>query len=601
MASWTKYLRAHTSTKAVATVTAQNDSASSGSGTSAKFSSFLPEVYAGHPNRIQRYSQYEEMNRDSFVGAALDTIAEFCTQSEDQSDNPFEPLYNETPSDTESKIMKEMLTKWINLNDFPSKMFSIFRNTLMNGDSFYLRDPETGEWTFLDHYSVIMAKVDENDGRKISEYLLKGLEDFRMVKYASANADLSQFRGPNGASPLSSGGAIGGGGGAFSGFQMAGSDRDGRSNNQKNLMDFAAVDSKNIIHLSMSDGLDINWPFGPSVLERVFKVWKQKEMLEDAILIYRVVRAPERRVFYIDIGQMNPVMAKAHVEGIKNEIHQRRIPNRNGGGSSMLDAAHNPLSMLDDYFLATSSEGRGSKIEVLPGGDSVGEITDLSYFRRELALGFRIPNTYLPYGDDQSGAAYNDGKVSTASIQEFLFTKYCMRLQNRLAPAFDADFKRFLKESGVEIEPGMFRLKFCPPQNFTKYRQIELDNQQVNLLSQVSGMKDVSKRFAKKKYGGWTEDEILENERMWAEENPKKVHQAAGATIADSNTEGDLSSVGVRGGMGGDPFGGDMGMDEPPADGAPIDGAANDTGDASGAISPIGPSGGGAAPPPPAA
>ena len=87
-----------------------------------------------------------------------------------------------------------------------------------------------------------------------------------------------------------------------------------------------AVEAEHIVHASLTEGLDPNWPFGNSILEQVFKVSKQKELLEDAIIIHLIQRAPERRVFYIDVGNMSHHMAMSFVERVKNEIHQRRIP-----------------------------------------------------------------------------------------------------------------------------------------------------------------------------------------------------------------------------------------------------------------------------------
>ena len=603
--SWTKYMRPHGDTLAPSTAPLPGEF-DRALGTSAKYASYLPEVYAGHPNRIQRYTQYEEMNRDSFIKTALDTIAAFCTQSEEANDSPFDIMYLSEANETEVKLLKESLQLWISLNNFPSRLFTMFRNTVMNGDSFYLRDPETSEWTFLDHFSVAMAKVDEQDGRKITEYLVRGFDDFRAAKYSTTRADLSQFKGSgNGANPapFAMNSYVSGNGG--SSFAIAGSDKNQRQHLQKLEQECVTIDAKHVMHLSMSDGLDINWPFGPSILESVFKVWKQKELLEDAIIIYRVSRAPERRVFYIDVGQMNQVQARSYVEAIKNEIHQRRIPNAAGGGQSMLDAAHNPLTMLDDYFLPQTAEGRGSKVEVLPGGDSVGEITDLSYFKRLLAQAFNIPATYLPFGGDEQsgggGASYNDGKVGTATIQEFMFNKHCMRLQNRIIDPFDQDFKRFLKDRGIDIDTTLYKLKFCPPQNFTKYREIEIQTQRVNLFTQMISVPFIAKSFAMKKYLDLSEDEMIENEVAWAKENPDKIKAATGQSKADAENEGDLSSVGIRSGGGG--FDGgfeDIGGEEPSGEAAPQGGPPADAGAATGGggtIAPQGPSGGGAPPP----
>jgi hypothetical protein len=83
-----------------------------------------------------------------------------------------------------------------------------------------------------------------------------------------------------------------------------------------------------MVHISLSEGLDNNYPFGNSTLESVFKVYKQKELLEDAIIIYRIQRAPESRIFYVDVGNMPAHMAMSFVERVKNEIQQRRIPSQ---------------------------------------------------------------------------------------------------------------------------------------------------------------------------------------------------------------------------------------------------------------------------------
>src|SRR6185437_7490666 len=91
-----------------------------GTGTSSNYASFLPEVYAGHPNRIQRYYQYDDMDRDSDICAALDTIADFSTQSEEQHDQPLDIKYTDDSTETEVILLKRYLEQWMKLNDFRS-------------------------------------------------------------------------------------------------------------------------------------------------------------------------------------------------------------------------------------------------------------------------------------------------------------------------------------------------------------------------------------------------------------------------------------------------------------------------------------------------
>ena len=124
------------------------------------------------------------------------------------------------------------------------------------------------------------------------------------------------------------------------------------------------VEGKHVIHVALSDGMDITWPFGTSILDPVFKTFKQKELLEDAIIIYRIQRAPERRVFYIDVGDMPPHLAMRHVERVKNEIHQRRVPTQAGGGTTMMDAQYNPLCLAMDTEIPLL-DGRTLTIEQL--------------------------------------------------------------------------------------------------------------------------------------------------------------------------------------------------------------------------------------------
>jgi hypothetical protein len=284
-------------------------------------------------------------------------------------------------------------------------------------------------------------------------------------------------------------------------------------------------------------------------------------------------------VFYVDVGNMPPNKAMGFVERVKNEIHQKRIPNKTGGGTTIMDAAYNPLSIMEDYFFAQTAEGRGSKVEVLPGGDNLGQIDDLRYFTNKMLRALRVPSSYLPTGPEDGSSSYNDGRVGTAFIQEFRFTKYCQRLQNMIQPTFDKEFKLFLRNRGFQIESSLFDLRFIEPQSFSQYREIEIDNARAGVFNQIDGVDYLSRRFILKKYLGLSEDEILENESMWKEENPN----ASGSASGD---ESGLSSVGIRPGLDDAPSGnfsmeddGDLG-DEADDGESPISGDADtDTGD----------------------
>jgi hypothetical protein len=239
-------------------------------------------------------------------------------------------------------------------------------------------------------------------------------------------------------------------------------------------------------------------------------------------------------------------MAMSFVERVKNEIQQRRIPSSTGGGANVIDASYNPLSVNEDYFFPQTAEGRGSKVETLPGGTNLGEITDLRYFTNKLFRALRIPASYLPTAIDEQANTVSDGKVGTAYIQELRFNEYCKRLQSIIVETFDLEFKLWLNDQGVNIDSGLFELKFNQPQNFAAYRQSELDTARAATFAQVVQIPHLSKRFALKRFLGLTEDEIKENERMWREEN--------GANLkAPADAQSQLRGIGVTpGGMAAD-------------------------------------------------
>ncbi len=499
------------------------------------YRSRLPEVYTGHPNRIERYNQYEMMDVDAEINACLDIISEFCTQKNDHNKTPFNLSYKDDPTEHEVDLLKTQLQQWCKLNEFDTRAFKVFRNTIKYGDQVFVRDPENFKLYWVDMTKVIKVIVNESEGKKPEQYVLKDL-NINLENLTVAQKSNMDFA----ANPATGSGGTGGGG-AGGGYTVPAMPYNTTGSRFTLGITESAIDSKHIVHLSLTEGLDRFWPFGQSILENIFKVFKQKELLEDAVLIYRVQRAPERRMFKIDVGNMPSHMAMAFVERIKNEIHQRRIPSTHGG-SSILDATYNPLSMNEDYFFPVTADGRGSSVEVLPGGQNLGEIDDLRYFNNRLARGLRVPSSYLPTGPEDNPTPLSDGRVGTAMIQEFRFNQYCERLQNYVSQKLDEEFKLFLRWRGLNIDSGLFTLEFNPPQNFAAYRQSELDTARVSTFSSMEAYPYISKRFALERFLGLTEEEIAKNEKMWREENDKE---------SDISPEGsDLRSIGVSmGGM----------------------------------------------------
>jgi hypothetical protein len=546
------------------------DSGSRAGPAKTNYSSYLPDVYTGSPNRVERYQQYEVMDSDPEVNAALDILAEFCTQKLKDGKSPFSVQWRSKASNSEVRILSEYMQQWVKLNQFDTRIFRIVRNTFKYGDSFFIRDPENQKWTWVDPSKIVKVIVNESEGKKPEQFVIKDLAPNFVNLVATQitpniNPRNSSGGMTSGAGYLGSPGAQRGSSGPYPSSSTG--SRFGLSETEH------AIDAEHIVHLSLSEGLDNNYPFGNSLLENIFKVYKQKELLEDAILIYRIQRAPERRVFHIDVGNMPSHLAMAFVERVKNEIHQRRIPSQSGGGQNVIDSAYNPLSINEDYFFPTTAEGRGSKVETLPGGTNLGEIDDLKYFTNKLFRGLRIPSSYLPTGADDSQASFNDGRVGTAYIQELRFNKYCERLQSLITAAFDEEFKMYMHSRGVNIDANLFELKFNPPMNFASSRQAAIDTERINTFNTVQAVPYMSKRFAMKRFLGLTEEEIAENERMWSEEAGKgePTHTDAAGELRSAG----LSAGGIEGdlGMAGDlsaPDDMDTGMDDGSAGAPPV-------------------------------
>jgi hypothetical protein len=511
------------------------------------FSSYLPDVYTGSPNRIERYQQYEVMDSDPEVNAALDILAEFTTQKLKDGKTPFTVQWRHKATNTEIKILGEYLQQWCKLQKFDTRIFRMMRNTFKFGDAFFIRDPETQKWMYIDPSKIVKIIVNESDGKEPEQYVVKDLApNFMNLVVTQITPNINPRQGTGGLS--GSAGYLGSGQaskGATSPYSGANGSRFGTTETEY------AIDAKHVIHLSLSEGLDNNFPFGNSLLENIFKTYKQKELLEDAILIYRIQRAPERRIFHIDVGNMPSHMAMAFVERVKNEIHQRRIPSQTGGGQNVIDSAYNPLSINEDYFFPMTADGRGSKVDTLPGGTNLGEIDDLKYFTNKLFRGLRIPSSYLPTGADDSQASYNDGRVGTAYIQELRFNKYCERLQALVTAVFDEEFKLYMHQRGVNIDANLFELKFNPPLNFASSRQGAMDAERINTFNTIQAVPYMSKRFAMKRFLGLSDEEVAENERFWAEENGQgqpTYTDAAGelrsAGLSAAGIEGDLGAAG---------------------------------------------------------
>ena len=525
MAKFEDYFKIVTPKSSVTTMT---DSQSIGDqGVYANYT-WYQRLIQGSASRLTRYREYDLMDNDVEIARSLDTIAEEMIGSDPNSDLPLELVIQ---SEKEQHIptalvmtLRAALRYWVDLHDWHIRLFKVARVTIKYGDCFFIRHKETIKWEYVHPKNVVAAIVDEHDMTKVVGWQIK-----RDTKTPN-----SPYNQPVG--------------------QM------GSYSNE--LVDTFPADD--VIWFTLNDDIGESAPFGESVLRAVYRAQKQKELLEDAIIIYRIQRAPERRVFYVDVGKMPPQRVKSYLEGIKNEIRQRKVPTF-GGGVEQVDSVYNPQSMSEDFFFAQRPDGRGSKVETLPGGQGLGELADLEYFQWKVFRGLRIPLSYMREGQDN--AVFNDGKSGVAYIQELRFAMYVKRLQNYISRIMDQEFKRYIRISGINVDPTIFNLKVPEPENFGIYRQQQLDNDLLSTYGQANGVEHFSKRFTMQKYLQLTDEEILLNERLRAEElglDPDNMKKDDMIKLygppAEPGMGGDMGSGMVAGSLGAGGFG-DMSMD----------------------------------------
>lgn len=490
---------------------------------------FVQRLITGSASRISRYREYDQIANDCQISRALDTIAEEMTGSDPNSDMPLvlDIVVEKKESIPSHTVMtlKAALQYWCDLHDWETRLFKVARVMVMYGDCFFIRKADTRKWEFVHPRNVVAAIVDEKDMTQILGWQIK-----------------TDTKEPNntGAPAL--------------GYV-------GRNTEQQTQV----LAANEVVWFSNNDDCSETAPFGESVLRPIYKVQKQKELLEDASIIYRLQRAPEKRVFYVDVGKLHPSRQKAYLEQYKNEIRQRKVPSV-GGGVEQVDAVYNSQSMLEDFFIATKEGSRGSRIEVLPTNANWNSLDELEYFNRQVLEGLRVPMSYLREGE--GAATTNDGKVGISYIHELRFALFVKRLQRYLEKVLDKEFKRYLRAAGIRIDTHFFKIRLPDPENFGIYRQQELNTNLLNTLSTAMGINTISPRFAMKKYGGMTDEEIILNERFLKEEkgiDPDDNSKEHLQTLY-SQHEGAMGMGGDMGGMDMMPPGEGPSTEEPPTE-----------------------------------
>jgi hypothetical protein len=247
-----------------------------------------------------------------------------------------------------------------------------------------------------------------------------------------------------------------------------------------------------------------------SHLHKAIKPVNQLRMIEDAIVIYRISRAPERRIFYIDVGNLPKVKAEQYLKDVMNRYRNKLVYDASTGE---IRDDRNHMSMLEDFWLPRREGGRGTEIATLPGGSNLGEIDDIVYFQRKLYRSLNVPISRL-----EAENGFSMGRASEITRDELKFTKFVQRIRKKFVPLFTDLLKTNLLLKGVispEDWPRMqehIQYDFMEDGHFAELKDAELLNDRIQTLDSIQSYIGTffSKEYVLRKVLNMTDAEIQE-------------------------------------------------------------------------------------------
>jgi hypothetical protein len=298
-------------------------------------------------------------------------------------------------------------------------------------------------------------------------------------------------------------------------------------------------------------GNDAFLPYGSSVLEPARRIWRQLILIEDAMLVYRVIRAPERRVFYIDVGNVPPENVAEYLEQAQTSLKRSAIVDKDTG---RVDLRYNPLSVDEDYFLPVRGGESGTKIDTLAGGQNTTAIEDVEYIQKKLFAALKIPRAYLGYDEDV-------GSKATLAQEDIRFSRTIQRIQKTIISELNKVAMIHLFSHGYDGDDLLdFNLQLSNPSSVAQQQKLELIRARFEIAGTApEGL--VDRRWIRKNVMGLTEQEIK------AIEEGKKDDKVSDLEIEATTAPG---TEGADAGGGGDDLfgGGDDAPDDAPADDA---------------------------------
>jgi len=458
-------------------------------------------VYRTEFDLIKRY---REMALHPEADSAIEDIVNEAIVS-DSNDSPVEiELSNLNASDgIKNKIRKEF--KYIlDLLDFDKKAHEIYRNWYIDGRIYYhkiidLKNPQEGiqELRYIDAMKmryVRQQKKKPGDKGASAVYKIKSDNpmdyDFPEIEEYFIYNPKSVY--PTG-NPMQTG--------ATQGIKIA----------------------RDAITYCTSGLVDRNKGSTLSYLHKAIKALNQLRMIEDSLVIYRLSRAPERRIFYIDVGNLPKVKAEQYLRDVMMRYRNKLVYDANTGE---IRDDKKYMAMLEDFWLPRREGGRGTEISTLPGGQNLGEITDIEYFKKKLYRSLNVPPSRM---DGEGG--FNLGRSSEILRDELKFTKFVGRLRKRFSNMFNDMLKTQLILKNIitpedwEIMSEHIQYDFLYDNHFSELKEAELLNERLSLAQTAEPYigKYYSQDYVRRKILRQTDIEILEQDKLIKDEIKKGI------------------------------------------------------------------------------
>ena len=513
------------SQSAVSPVPPNNEDSVDHYATSGFFGSYvdLEGVFRSEFDLIKRY---REMSLHAEVDSAIEDIVNEAIVS-DTNDSPVEiELSNLNASDgIKTKIRKEF--KYIlDLLDFDKKSHEIYRNWYIDGRIYYhkiidMKNPQEGikELRYIDAMKmryIRQQKKKPGENQTLNNQL-KGLKD--PMEYDFPEIEEFFIYNPKAGNQT---------GGTSSAIQSGGSQ--------------GIKITKDAITYCTSGLVDRNKGITLSYLHKAIKALNQLRMIEDSLVIYRLSRAPERRIFYIDVGNLPKVKAEQYLRDVMNRYRNKLVYDAQTGE---IRDDKKYMSMLEDFWLPRREGGRGTEITTLPGGQNLGEITDIEYFKKKLYRSLNVPPSRM---DGEGG--FNLGRSSEILRDELKFTKFVGRLRKRFSNMFNDMLKTQLLLKNI-ITPEDWNMMsehiqydFLYDNHFSELKETELMNERLNLLQTAEPYvgKYYSQDYVRRQILRQTDMEIIEQDKLIEDEikkgiipDPATIDPATGLPFAEED------------------------------------------------------------------